>query len=165
MRSTEVVMAALGWASVAMADAKYSFSCGCDGQSDALADACQDAINQIDLNMNDLDPMKAIDTKKVGVWTNVHVFYRVGNCEIGTASQTTPPASGGDGGAIAGTRVNGQDFKDQLQAMLDECRAPNGYVNSCSSVGAGNIVLFGTGETVITVPQPGVFGTPPDAGN
>ncbi|KAM0342382.1 hypothetical protein ACHAPU_009569 [Fusarium lateritium] len=164
MRSTSVIMATLGWASVAMADAKYSFSCGCDGQADANVDACQNAINQIDLSMLDLDPMKALYTKKVGVWSNVHVFYADSNCELGTASQTTPPASGGDGGAISGTRVSGQDFKDQLQSMLDECKAPNGLVNSCSSVGAGNIVLFGTGDTVVELPQPGVLGTPPDAG-
>lgn len=59
--------------------------------------------------------MNAIDTEKVGLWTNIHVFHKVGNCKIGTASQTQPPAPGGGGGAIVGTTVSGQDFKDQLQ--------------------------------------------------
>lgn len=58
---------------------------------------------------------QAIDTEKVGLWTSIHVFHKVGNCKLGTASQTQPPVPGGCGGAIVGTIVSGQDFEDQLQ--------------------------------------------------
>ena len=142
MRATVAVLSVLSWATSAAAQ-KWTFSCGCDGFNDASVSDCQEAIDSIDTSAENLDPMNAIDTEKVGLWTNIHVFHKVGNCKIGTASQTQPPAPGGGGGAIVGTTVSGQDFKDQLQYMIDECSAPNGKVNSCSSVGAGNIIMYG----------------------
>ncbi|CAG7558010.1 unnamed protein product [Fusarium equiseti] len=82
---------------------KWTFSSGCDGFNDASVSDCQKAIDSIDTSAENLDPMNAIDTEKVGLWTNTHVFQEFGNCKIGTASQTQPPAPGGSGGAIVGT--------------------------------------------------------------
>ncbi|RBR11238.1 uncharacterized protein FIESC28_09122 [Fusarium coffeatum] len=153
MRATVAVLSALSWATCAAAQ-KWSFSCGCEDFNDASVSDCQEAINSIDTSAENLDPMVAIDTEKVGLWTSIHIFHKVGNCKLGTASQTQPPVPGGGGGAIVGTIVSGQDFKDQLQAMIDECSAPNGYVNSCSSVGAGNIVMATTAREEFVAAMP-----------
>lgn len=107
--------------------------------------------------------MKALDTKKVGLWSTVHIMYESGDCIIGAATHQQPPMPGGGGGSLYGTSIDGQGFKDLaqvrtnkltliagvsrgandlLQKMLDDCQdSGKGLVNSCASVGTGNVVV------------------------
>ncbi|KAF7718463.1 Uncharacterized protein PECH_005951 [Penicillium ucsense] len=147
MHFTPAFISTITLASVCMGAAvdkrkSWLFSCGCDGQSDANANDCRAAIDQIDVNANVMDPMNAISVVHTGPLSSASIMYQSGDCALAIGNTQNINGPGGIGGGTTGTTISGADFKDLMTQLMGCEDTANGLINACASVGAGNAMIF-----------------------
>jgi hypothetical protein len=78
------------------------------------------------------DNMSAISTRKFGLLATALIQYESGDCQIATVAQQNLPNPQGNGGAISGPLISGQEFKDLTQVsqyIWSEASEHTGWAN------------------------------------